>query len=442
MQHQTAIIAARTDSGEADTAEIRALAEAAGYDVADVVTQTRVEDAALQFGRGKADELATRAADADVDAVVFDNPLTPTQTVSLLDRCPDGVDVIDRRRLVLDIFAEQAGTRAAKLQVERATLRYELPRVREARRRELAGETAAHDEEGKVVEDVKRRIDDLSDRLAEVVDDDQDRRERRREEGFDLVAVAGYTNAGKSTLLRRLADDLDVDEATADDSGGSGDPARDDGSGDRGDLESVAAVRDQLFETLETTTRRATVGGRRLLVTDTVGLVDALPHDAVRPFRSTLDAVASADAVLLVVDASDSVEDVRRKTRVALSTVDAAGPVVPVLNKVDLLSPAALSERRAAVAAVLDGTAPVAASVVDGTGLDDLRERLLAALPTERETLTLPNVGEAMSLVSRAHDRVRVVDESYAGDEITLTVAGNPRAVERLRSRAEALSGP
>ncbi|MFB6155095.1 MAG: GTPase HflX [Haloferacaceae archaeon] len=447
MQHQTAIVAARATDEQPATAEARALAEAAGYEVTATLTQTRPEDPAFQFGRGKADELAARAAELGVDAVVFDNDLTPTQACTLAERCPGGVAVLDRRRLVLDIFAEQAGTRTAKLQVERARLRYERPRIEEARRRELDGETAAHDEDGKSVEDVKRRIDELSRKLAAVEDRETERRERRREEGFDLVSVAGYTNAGKSTLLHRLADDLDVAAVRDGDSGGArgGDSESSAGTGPRDDgddLADVASVRNRLFETLETTTRRATVGGRRLLVTDTVGLVDGVPHELVRPFRTTLDSVASADAVVLVVDASDPVADVRRKTRVSASTVETDAPVVPVLNKVDLLEAAALDARREAVAEALDGTEPVAASVVEGTGLGAVRRRLLDALPTERATLTLPNGGETMSLVSWAYDHVGVTGETYGAETVSLTVEGNPRAVERVRRRAESLRTP
>src|SRR6056297_2832060 len=142
---RTAVVAERTTDGTPDTTEIRKLAEAAGYEVVAERTQTRPPDPALQFGRGKAEELAETVAETDASAVVFDNDLTPTQTVELARLCPDGTEVLDRHRLVLDIFEEQSGSKRASLQVERATLAYDLPRIREQITRELAGENLAHD---------------------------------------------------------------------------------------------------------------------------------------------------------------------------------------------------------------------------------------------------------------------------------------------------------
>jgi GTP-binding protein HflX len=421
MHQPTAVVAARTATGAPDTTEITRLVAAAGYEVVGALTQRRPEDPALQFGRGKVAELTDRVADTGADAVVFDNRLTPTQAFELADRLPDGVAVLDRRRLVLDIFAGRAGTRLAALQTELATLRYELPRRREARRRELDGELAAHDEDGKRIADLERRIDELRRKLDEAATDDADRRERRREEGFDLVALAGYTNAGKSTLLHRVADGLDLnDDAPTD------------------DLDAVASIEDRLFETLQTTTRRATVGGRRLLVTDTVGLVDALSHEFVQSFHGTLGSVADADLTLVVVDASDPIEEVRRKAGVARESLPADGDLLPVLNKVDLLDDGGVPRRNDVVGGVFDRE-PVAISAREGSGFEALRSRVLGALPTERADLRLPNSGEAMSLRSWAHDRVRVVSESYDAESVALTVAGNPRAVERVRHRAAGL---
>jgi len=423
MHQRTAVVAARTATGTPDVDEIRRIAEAAGYEVRGALTQRRPEDPALQFGRGKVAELVDRVEETDADTVVFDNRLTPTQAFELADRLPDGVAVLDRRRLVLDIFADRAGTRLAALQTELAALRYELPRRREARRRELDGELAAHDEDGKRIEDLERRIDEVRRKLEAAATDDADRRDRRREEGFDLVALAGYTNAGKSTLLRRIADGLDADGFDLND-GASNE-----------DHDAVASVEDRLFETLQTTTRRASVGGRRLLVTDTVGLVDALSHEFVQSFHGTLGAVADADLTLVVVDAFDPVDEVRRKADVARESLNAGGRILPVLNKVDLLDDAAV-RRRSDVAAEVFDREPVAISAREGAGLEAFRRRVLGELPTERADLRLPNTGEGMSLRSWAYDRVRVVSESYGSESLSLTVEGNPRAVERVRRRA------
>ncbi|WP_128478701.1 GTPase HflX [Halorussus pelagicus] len=431
---RTAVVAERTTDEAPDTTEIRKLTEAAGYEVVAERTQTRPPDPALQFGRGKAEELAETVAETDASAVVFDNDLTPTQTVELARLCPDGTEVLDRHRLVLDIFGEQAGSERASLQVERATLAYDLPRIREQITRELAGENLAHDEQGgQRVRDVERRIDEVDRKLAELGDDAAVRRERRREEGFEFVALAGYTNAGKSTLLHRLADDLDFEAQDYDDGGG--------------DLDGTAEIEDRLFKTLDTTTRRATVEGRRTLVTDTVGFVDDLPHELVKSFHGTLSATESADCAVVVADASDAPADLRRKLATSFDLLaDARGTVVVALNKSDLLDSDELAECERVVAEVAENAESVevadslAVSAVEGRNLDALEARVADALPDLRETeLVLPNGDDAMSLVSWLYDRANVEDVRYRGDEVEVAFAAKEAVIEKAKSRARDL---
>ncbi|WP_135829489.1 GTPase HflX [Halorussus halobius] len=432
MQSSNAVIAARDDSEERgssrpSTEEIRNLAEAAGYEVVAEVTQTRPEDPATQFGRGKAEQLAETVAETGAGVVVFDNELTPTQTVELAKLCPEGIEVLDRYRLVLDVFEDRAGSERATLQVERARLAADLPRIRERVTRELAGEDLAHDERGGGrVRDVERRIDELDRTLDELGDEVAARRERRREEGFAFVALAGYTNAGKSTLLHRLADDLDFDARDA----------------DHADLDGAAEVEDRLFETLDTTTRRATVAGRRTLLTDTVGFLDDLPHDLVASFHETLSETETADCAVLVADASDPPAELRRKLKTSLALLDDAdGEVVPVLNKADLVGDRELAARERAAADLLDATDPVAVSAAEGEGLEALRERIADALPALCEAeLAVPNDDAAMSLVSRLYDRARVADVTYRDDEVRVAFEAPEPVVERAEARADALA--
>ncbi|QZP38162.1 GTPase HflX [Halobaculum magnesiiphilum] len=427
-----AVVAARDEDSTPDTTEIRRLAEAAGYDVVGEVTQRRAEDLRYNLGEGKAGELADLVAEVDADAVVFEGALTPGQYADLLDLLPPAATLVDRYRLVLEIFAEGAGSAAARTQVRLATLRYELPRVRRTTEESVLNRAT---EKGSPVLDVERRIDTLEAKLDDIADAAADRRERRREEGFDLVALAGYTNAGKSTLLRRLADDLAVEPDDSND--GDDDPG-----GSHADLTETAPTEDRLFETLETTTRRATLGGRRALLTDTVGLVADLPHDLVRSFSATLDEIGAADAVLAVVDANADEEQLRRRleTTVEVLAADATGPVIPVVNKVDRLDDA---EREAAFAVVdevlaagdVDTREPVAISALDGTGVDALRTTVIEALPGATATLRVPNSGEAQALVSWLHDRGDA-DVTYGPESIEVAFAGRPSIVAEARRRA------
>ena len=424
MQPTDAVLAKRADDGPADTDEIRALAEAAGHSVVGEVTQTRAEHPGLQFGPGKADELAATVAATGAATVVFDNELTPTQTCELAARCPDGTAVVDRYRLVLDIFEEQAGSKRATLQAERAKLAWDLPRIRESDDEQAMNRFT---ESGTRYYDVRDRIDELTRKLDDLADDAATRRERRREEGFEFVALVGYTNAGKSTLLHRLADDLDFAER----------------EGDHADLSATAEIEDRLFKTLETTTRRATVGGHRTLATDTVGFVDDVPTELVESFHGTLSASHDADCVALVVDAADPPAELRRKLETCLDLLGDEGAVpknaLTVFNKVDLLD---ADERRARADAVADlAPDPVAVSATEGDGLDELENRIAAALPDLREaTLELPNDGEAMSLVSWLYDRADVEDVTYADDVVRIEFAGEASVVERAEARARKLS--
>ncbi|PSP47854.1 GTPase HflX [Halobacteriales archaeon QH_1_68_42] len=426
MTQQTgkpAIVAKRTDNGRVDTTEIAALTDAAGYRVADEVTQARPEDPGSYFGSGKVAEIAERAADTGAALVAVDGELTPNQTIAIRDRLPDGTRVFDRYRLVLEIFADQATTRRAALQVELAQLRYELPRIEETADLQFLNKLL---EKGTPVDGVKNRIAELERKIDALPSPAEQYRERRREQGFDLVTIAGYTNAGKSTLLHRLADELDLAAA---------DP-------DHPDQDATAAVEDRLFKTLETTTRRATLDGRPVLFTDTVGFVDDLPHWLVESFSETLSEAAAADAVVLVVDASDDPETMQEKLDVSLDVLASQGVdrsnVVTALNKVDLLDERERGQCRQAIGD--RAPTPIPVSVTEGTNLGGLVDAVTDRLPTERAELAVPNCDEAMALVSRAYDRATVEDVEYGGETVRLVVRGRPDVVAKLEARAAELT--
>ena len=424
-----AIIAKRVDSGTPDTAEIRDLARAAGYEVVGEVTQTRTEDAALHVGEGKADELAAMAAEHAVDAVIFDNRLGPYQTYNLGTKLPEGVELVDRFKLILDIFGQRARTRKAQLQVELAELRYELPRAEAktslAKREEHPGFMGLGEYDEDRERDIKARISRIRDELESIERTEEHRREQRRDSGFDLVAMAGYTNAGKSTLLRRLAADLDVDENV-----------------DRHpDLDTTAESEDRLFTTLGTTTRRADIERRDVLLTDTVGFISDLPHWLVESFKSTLDSVYRADLVLLVVDVSEPIEDVREKVVTSHDVLYERNeaPIVTVLNKTDLVSESDLADKREALSALAPN--PVAVSAKTGDNVDALRERIERELPDwERERLVLPMTGDTMRVVSWIHDNAHVDDVTYGDDDVVVDFEAKSAIVERARAKAADLA--
>jgi len=424
-----AVVAKRVDSGGARTAEIEELSRAAGYQVVETVTQTRTKDPAYHFGEGKVEEIATTLAATEATTLILDNELGPYQTFNVGNKLPAGVEVVDRFRLILEIFGQRARTRKAQLQVELAELRYELPRAEAkaslAKRDERPGFMGLGEYDESRERDIKSRISRIREELEQIERDDQQRREQRRESGFDLVALAGYTNAGKSTLLRRLAEDLDVDENEQ----------------LHPDLDSTAESENRLFTTLGTTTRRAEVGPREVLVTDTVGFISDLPHWLVESFKSTLDSVYLADLVLLVVDASEPVPEMREKLVTCHDTLYERNeaPIVTVLNKADLVEDRELQAKREALSALAPN--PVVVSAHTGENVDTLRERVHEELPDfERERLVLPMTEETMSVVSWIHDNAHVEAVEY-GNQVTIEFQARPTVVARSRAKASELAG-
>ncbi|QZA87940.1 GTPase HflX [Salinarchaeum sp. IM2453] len=422
------VIVKRVDEGTADTEEIRNLAHAAGYQVVGEITQTRKEDPATEIGAGKVQELARTVLYENASTVIFDNRLGPYQTYNLGQELPEGTEVNDRFRLILDIFGQRAQTRKAQLQVELAELRYELPRAEAktslAKRDEHPGFMGLGEYDESREQDIKDRISRIREELEQIEQTEADRREQRRESGFDLVALAGYTNAGKSTLLRQLSADLDVDE----------------NKNLHPDLDTTAESENQLFTTLGTTTRKADFDQRDVLVTDTVGFISDLPHWLVESFKSTLDAVYRADLVLLVVDVSESIEEIRQKLTTCHDTLYERNraPIVTVLNKIDKIDEDELQEKITALSALAPN--PVALSAKTGENIDQLWNRMHQELPDlQHERLALPMTDETMSVVSWIYDNTRVDDITYDNDTVIIEFAARPNVVSQSRSKASEL---
>ena len=315
------------------------------------------------------------------------------------------------------------------MQVELAELRYELPRAAAkaslAKRDERPGFMGLGEYDESRERDIKAQISNIKQELDAIADKEETRRAERRESGFDLVALAGYTNAGKSTLMRRLAADLDVDENEE----------------LHPDLDTTAESQDMLFTTLGTTTRRADTGMRNVLLTDTVGFISDLPHWLVESFQSTLDSVYRADLVLLVVDASESVQEIREKLVTSHDTLYERNeaPIVTVLNKIDKVDDDELEEKMQALTALAPN--PVAVSGMTGENVDELCRRIEAELPEwHEERLMLPMTDETMSVVSWVHDHGHVDEEEYTDENVLLEFKARPEIIEKARSKAADLS--
>jgi GTP-binding protein HflX len=429
-QSETAVVVKRVDSGDADPAELRDLARAAGHRVAAEVVQTRKEDPAYCIGEGKVAELAQVVEAMEAETVLFDNSLGPYQVFNLGTKLPDSVEVLDRFRLILAIFGQRAQTKKAQLQVELAELRYELPRIEAktslAKRDERPGFMGLGEYDESAERDIKKRISRIKEELATIEETDAHRREQRRESGFDLVALAGYTNAGKSTLLRRLAAELSVDE----------------NENRHPDLDRTAASEDRLFTTLGTTTRRLEMDARDVLLTDTVGFVSDLPHWLVESFKSTLSEVYRADLVLLVVDISDPIDEIHEKLVTSHDTLYERNeaPIVTVLNKVDTITETELTQKQEALSTLAPN--PIAVSGKKGFSIEALKQRISDELPPyEHERLVIPMCDDTMSLISWVHDHGHVENIDY-GEQVVVQFHARPAIIERARAKAGDLAYP
>jgi GTPase len=360
VRERAVLVGVGRGMAEEDLDELAALADSAGADPVARIVQSRSEpDPGTYVGKGKLGELHDVIHANRADAVILDQELTPGQLRSLEERL--GVKVIDRTALILDIFALHARSREGKVQVELAQLNYLLPRLRgwgEAMSRLGGGIGTRGPGETKMEVDrqhIRRRISKLRRDIRDMGRTRDVKRARRRNNQVTQIAIAGYTNAGKTTLLNRLTG-------------------------------AQALVADQLFATLDPTTRKLELpGGRHATLSDTVGFVSKLPHDLVEAFRSTLEEVTDAEVILHVADAAspeldEQIEAVRR----VLGEIGAGDiPEVLALNKVDQVA----GSTRARLARRFPGS--VAVSALTGEGAEGLLEVVGEAVPHPPLEVTL-----------------------------------------------------
>jgi len=390
------------ETAENSLRELSRLAETAGSHVLDALVQRRGRpDAATYVGAGKARELAEIVRAVGADTVICDGELTPGQLRSLESTVK--VKVVDRTALILDIFAQHARSKEGKAQVELAQLQYLLPRLRgwgDSLSRQAGGRVGGSGGIGtrgpgetKIETDRRRirtRISRLRREIGEMSVGREVQRGQRRRHSVPSVAIAGYTNAGKSSLLNRL-------------------------TGAR------VLVDDSLFATLDPAVRRArTPSGWPYTLTDTVGFVRHLPHQLVDAFRSTLEEVADADLILHVVDGSDA--DPRSQlaaVREVLAEIGAGDvPELVVINKADSADPIEVEGLR------LTEPQSVVVSARTGDGLDKLLAEVERLLPRQFREVSVVIPYSRGDLLSRAHDEgeVLAVAHSENGTELTARV--------------------
>ena len=394
------------DTGEFDAQssleELYELVKSAGAEPASSVMQKRpAPDTATCVGSGMLEEIAGACRMQEIDLLVFDRELTPTQIRNIEEKTE--VRVVDRT--MLDIFAQRARSSEGKLQVELAQLKYMLPRLmgKGTQLSRLGGGVGTRGPgETKLESDrrhIRRRIASLREQLEQVEKRREQIRRRREKDGVITVALVGYTNAGKSTLMNRLT-------------------------------QAGVLAEDKLFATLDPTARALKLpGGKTVMLTDTVGLVRRLPHHLVQAFRSTLEQAAEADIILNVCDASSPEARIHLEVTEMLLAELGCGdrPVIPVMNKCDLV-PALMDMP------VIGGAVRI--SALHGGGIDALLQAIEENLPVKMQVVQLLLPFAQAGLAARIRREGEVLEEEYVAEGLSLKASVPPEllaAVEAYR---------
>ena len=389
------------------------MADTAGYSVIGAIDVVGRPSAKFGIRTGKVEEIGTWVEINTPDIVFVSPRLRSSQVYRLMEEW--GVEVRDRTQLIFEIFYKHAQTLQAQLQIEQARLRYELPferhQIRMRLQKEHTGDRPTTDQVGIgedllniQVQHLRRRIAAIGEKLEKVSEAQQLKKKQRNQRGFIEVALAGYTNAGKSTLHDALT-------------------------------HSGAISADELFTTLSTKTKALEMAGRNVVVSDSVGFINDLPNSLLKAFNTTLMAISDADVIVLVVDASDSTEEIDRKTKTCLETFSRIGadgvPVIVALNKIDLIGPHQVRTRTQALEPL--GSAVVALSAKEQMGLEQLLDEIDSLLPEMRSySLRLQYGDGGMSVLSWLHDSAIIESENYTEDWIEVRAKMEAETASRL----------
>lgn len=404
-----------------DITEIIQLAESLQYTVIESFIQHRnMPDVTSYIGSGKIKEIQTylEELDTEVDVILIDGELKPSQWFYLEKMFE--VTVYDRIQLILNIFKDRAERKEARLQVRLAELSYEKPYVRELIHRARSGEHPGLMAGGEYQVDdyyemIKKQMKHIKEELASIQKDREIQRQHRQISGYYLVSLAGYTNAGKSSLLNLLSREK-------------------------------VTVENRLFSTLSTTTRRIETSSIPVLLTDTVGFIQRLPAWIIDAFHSTLEELKRADVVVLVLDASDEVAMFQNKLETSLqelADLSVHAPLLVVLNKIDIISAEELEQRKEITRHTprLSDQSIVPLSVKEKKYIDLFSKTLHSVLPQRVNIrFQLPNNENIQSFVSWLYEKTHVIDITYR-EKVSVTLECNQKLQQKITATIKELNG-
>jgi GTPase len=421
MQQKNALIISLDETH----AEIIQLADTLGYKIVKTFIQHRDSpDTNSYVGIGKLEEIKEfiTTSDEPIEVVIVNGELKPSQWFSLENTLKK--DVYDRIRLILAIFEKHAERREAKLQVKLAQLEYERPYVRELIHRAKAGEHPGYMGGGEYpvadyYEMIKKQMKTISEDLEKISNNRLLHRKTRYKSGFYLVSLAGYTNAGKSSLLNLLASEH-------------------------------VHVEDQLFSTLSTTTRRISknIKGKNIpiLLTDTVGFIENLPSMIIDAFHSTLEEIKVADLIVLVLDGSEEKQIVEKKLKVSLNELHELGvnaPIIIALNKIDLANDQTIQSliHYLKEQTILNNEICVPISVKQKKGIATLLDTINKNIPNNVQlTLHLPINEQTQTFISELYKKTQVTELNYT-DIVSISLTCNTKIKDKIIAQSKKLGG-
>ncbi len=396
--------------------ELKSLAETLNYEIVGILQQVRNPNPKYQIGSGKVEELAKMVKETGAEKIIFENELKPVQLYNLAKKT--GVEVISKFQLILEVFSQHASTKEAKLQIELAKLRYELTRAKEKVRLAKLGEQPGFHGLGKYEVDVyyetiKRRMVKIERELKKIRVEKSLKRSVRASIGFPTVSLSGYTAAGKSTLFNTLTGEN-------------------------------VKIANGLFTTLSTKISAVNFNGKKALLVDTVGFIDKLPVTLIEAFRSTLEETIYSNLIILVVDCSEEIEEIKRKIKCCLDTLREIGitttPIITALNKIDLVDKSKVNR------IVLDlknlAPNPVPISALKGTNIEKLKETVNLNLKNfVKAFFELPLKPDALSLISKIRRFSTVLNQNFGEKSIFVEVESIDYLMDKIRSRVENIGG-
>lgn len=405
-----------------DTAELYDLVYSLNYQVHKIFIQNRKKpDGKYYIGKGLLAQLRDFVIEHNIELAIVNGALKPSQWFNMEKEL--GIQIYDRIRLILDIFADRAQRKEARLQVQLAQYQYERPYVKELIHQARMGEHPGYMSGGEYPVDdyyemIKKQIRRIKEDLQKIRQDRKTRRRTRRHSGFYLVSITGYTNAGKSSLMNAL-------------------------TGEK------VLVEEKLFSTLSTTTRRIQkYNGTTLpiLLTDTVGFIQDLPHWLIQSFHATLEEISLADVIVLVVDLSENLSTIQEKIRVCLQELQEIGSsstIILALNKCDLLSIPEITTRIQQLKATGDMGQYISVPISINTekNIVHLVSVIQASLPSPtRIHISLPGDSMHQAFISWLHDKAWIETIHYEND-VNLTVGCHPAMASKVIYKSSFLGG-